>query len=101
MAQKAQKWSFTEAPQLNRSQRDLTGQAGTTELKNVAKMKLMRHKCEKDCNRSRVQRFRGSRFHSRPRTGFGMRIYEKSVSFVRPNPKFGAKLAIIWDNEDF
>jgi hypothetical protein len=23
-----------------------------------------------------------------------MRIYEKSVSFVRPNPKFGAKLAI-------
>jgi hypothetical protein len=28
-----------------------------------------------------------------------MRIYEKSVSFVRPNPKFGAKLAIIWQNE--
>jgi hypothetical protein len=24
-------------------------------------------------------------------TAFGMRIYEKSVSFVRPNPKFGAK----------
>jgi hypothetical protein len=34
-----------------------------------------------------------------------MRIYEKSVSFVRPNPKFGAKLAIIWGmsifNKDF
>jgi len=28
-----------------------------------------------------------------------MRIYEKSVSFVRPNPKIGAKLAIIWGNE--
>jgi len=24
-----------------------------------------------------------------------MRIYEKNVSFVRPNPKFGDKLAII------
>ncbi len=51
--------------------------------------------------RSRVQRFRGSRFHSRPQTAFGMRIYEKSVSFVRPNPKFGAKLAITWENEHF
>jgi hypothetical protein len=30
-----------------------------------------------------------------------MRIYEKSVSFVKPNPKFGAKLAIIWQNEHF
>jgi hypothetical protein len=30
-----------------------------------------------------------------------MRIYEKSVSFVRPNPKFAAKLAIIWQNEHF
>jgi hypothetical protein len=30
-----------------------------------------------------------------------MRIYDKSVSFVRPNPKFGAKLAIIWQNEHF
>jgi hypothetical protein len=30
-----------------------------------------------------------------------MRIYEKSVGFVRPNPKFGAKLAIIWENEHF
>jgi hypothetical protein len=28
-----------------------------------------------------------------------MRIYEKSVSFVRANQKFGAKLAIIWGNE--
>jgi hypothetical protein len=51
--------------------------------------------------RSRVQRFRGSRLHSRPWTAFGKRIYEKSVSFVRPNPKFGAKLAIIWQNEYF
>jgi hypothetical protein len=30
-----------------------------------------------------------------------MRIYEKSVRFVRPYPKFGAKLAIIWENEHF
>jgi len=30
-----------------------------------------------------------------------MRVYEKSVSFVRPNPKFGAKLAIILGNEHF
>jgi len=30
-----------------------------------------------------------------------MRIYEESVIFVRPNPKFGAKLAITWENEHF
>ena len=30
-----------------------------------------------------------------------MRIYEKSVCFVRPNPKFEAKLTIIWENEHF
>jgi len=30
-----------------------------------------------------------------------MRIYEKIVSFVRPNPKFAAKLATIWENEHF
>jgi hypothetical protein len=30
-----------------------------------------------------------------------MRIYEKSVSSVRPNLKFGAKMAIIWENEHF
>jgi len=30
-----------------------------------------------------------------------MRIDEKSVSFVRLNPKFGANLAIIWRNEYF
>jgi hypothetical protein len=34
-----------------------------------------------------------------------MLIYEKSVSFARANPKFGAKLAIIWEmsifSEDF
>jgi hypothetical protein len=28
-------------------------------------------------------------------------IYEKSVSFIRPNPKFGAKLAVIIKNEHF
>ena len=44
---------------------------------------------------------RGSRFHSRTWTAFGMCIYEKSVNFVRPIPKFGAKLAIIWENEHF
>ena len=40
----------------------------------------------------------GRGFHSCPGTVFGMRIYEKSVSL---NPKFGAKLAIIWGNEHF
>jgi hypothetical protein len=30
-----------------------------------------------------------------------MRIYGKNVSFVRLNPKLGAKLAIIWENEHF
>jgi hypothetical protein len=30
-----------------------------------------------------------------------MHIYEKSVIFVRANPKFGAKLAITWENEHF
>jgi hypothetical protein len=30
-----------------------------------------------------------------------MRIYDKSVSFVRPNPKLGTKVAIIWGNEHF
>jgi hypothetical protein len=30
-----------------------------------------------------------------------MRIYEKNVSFIRANPKFAAKLAIIWENECF
>ncbi len=59
------------------------------------------HNNIKFCRRSRVQRFRGSRFHSRPWTAFGIRIYEKNVSFVRANPKFGAKLAIIWENEHF
>jgi hypothetical protein len=53
--------------------------------------------------RSRVQRFRGSRFNFLSRTAFGTCIYEKSVIFDRPvcvhrtgrpNPKFGAKLAI-------
>jgi hypothetical protein len=48
--------------------------------------------------RSRVQRFRGSRLHPRPWTAFGMRICEKSVSFVRANRKFETKLAIIWEN---
>jgi hypothetical protein len=47
------------------------------------------------------QGFRGSRFHFHPWTAFGMCIYEKSVSFVRANPKFGTKLAIIWANEHF
>jgi len=59
-----------------------------------------------------VQGFKGSgvprlktgssiRLHSRPRTAFAMHIYEKIVSFVSPNPKLGAKLAIIWENEHF
>jgi hypothetical protein len=30
-----------------------------------------------------------------------MGIYEKSVGFVRLNPKFGAKLAIVWEKEHF
>jgi hypothetical protein len=43
----------------------------------------------KDEEKVSVQRFRGPRLHSRPWTAFGMRIYDKSVSFVRANPKFG------------
>jgi len=39
--------------------------------------------------------------HSRPWIAFEMGIYEKSVSFVMPSAKFGAKLAIIWENEHF
>jgi hypothetical protein len=38
----------------------------------------------------------GQGFHFSPWTVFGTRIYEKNVSFVRPNPKLAAKLAIIW-----
>ncbi len=34
----------------------------------------------------------GQGLHSRLWTGFGMRIYEKSVSLVRANPKLEAKL---------
>jgi len=30
-----------------------------------------------------------------------MRIYEKSISFVRPNPRFEAKSAIILENQHF
>ncbi len=30
-----------------------------------------------------------------------MHNYEKSVSFVRANPKFGTKLVIIWETEHF
>jgi hypothetical protein len=30
-----------------------------------------------------------------------MRNYEKSASFVRPNPEFGVTLKIIWENELF
>jgi hypothetical protein len=45
------------------------------------------------------KRFRGSRLYSRAWTAFGKRIYDKSVSLVRPIPKFGAKLAILWENE--
>jgi hypothetical protein len=30
-----------------------------------------------------------------------MRIYEQSVNFVGPNPKFGVKLSIILENEHF
>jgi hypothetical protein len=43
----------------------------------------------------------GQGLHYRPWTAFGMRIYEKSVSFVRLNPKFGAKLTVIWKNKHF
>jgi hypothetical protein len=46
---------------------------------------------------SRRKAFRGSKV-PHPWTAFGMRIYEKSVSLERPNPKFGANLAIIWGN---
>jgi len=34
-------------------------------------------------------------------TAFGICIYEKSVSFVMPYPKFAPKLATTWENDDF
>jgi hypothetical protein len=43
----------------------------------------------------------GQSFHSPPWAVIGMGIYEKFVSFVRPNLKIGAKLEIIWGNEHF
>jgi hypothetical protein len=43
----------------------------------------------------------GQGFHFCPWTAFGMRIYEKGVNFVRLDPEFGAKLAVIWENEHF
>ena len=53
---------------------------------------------------SRLQR--GSRFHSRPWTAFGIRIYEKNVSFsssliqnLEPNGQLFGKMSIF--NEDF
>jgi len=46
-------------------------------------------------------RVQGSRFPPCPRTAFEMRIYEKSINFVRSDQKFGAKLAITWQNENF
>jgi hypothetical protein len=49
--------------------------------------------------RSEVQRFRGSRFHSRLWTASGMLIDEESVSFVRSNPKFGAQSETILEND--
>jgi len=45
--------------------------------------------------------FRGLTFRFRHEPAFGVRICEKSVSFARRNPKFGAKLAIAWGNEPF
>ncbi len=42
-----------------------------------------------------VYGFKGSRFHSCPWTVFGMHFYEKSVTFVKLNPKFGVKYVII------
>ena len=48
-----------------------------------------------------VHGFKGSRFHSRPRTAFGMCIYEKSVIFVMPKPKIVHKLTITWENKHF
>ncbi len=45
--------------------------------------------------------FRVQGFHSLPWTAFGTRIYVKSGSFVRPIPNLRAKLAVIWQNENF
>jgi len=50
-------------------------------------------------NRSRVQRFRGSRFYFRSWTAFETCIYDKSVIFDMPNLKSGAKLAISLKND--
>ncbi|OPX36202.1 MAG: hypothetical protein B1H11_07835 [Desulfobacteraceae bacterium 4484_190.1] len=45
---------------------------------------------------SRVQGFKGSRFHFYPRTASKMRIYGKKVIFGRSNLEVGAKLAITY-----
>ncbi len=42
-------------------------------------------------------RFKGSGFHSHPQTVFMPCICEKCVSFVKPNPKFGAEATISID----
>ncbi|OEU78647.1 MAG: hypothetical protein BA872_08860 [Desulfobacterales bacterium C00003060] len=71
---------------------------GMNDLDNHVKLRyndMQVNSAIRNSNRSGVQRFRDSRFHFRPGTSFGMRIYEKSVNFVKPNPKFGAKLTII------
>ena len=47
-------------------------------------------------NKKSVHGFNGSRFHSLTRTAFETRNYEKSVGFVRPNPRSEAHLAITW-----
>ena len=51
------------------------------------------------CRRSQFQRFTGSRFHFRFWTAFGTCIYKKSVIFDMHNLIFGAKLAIILEND--
>ncbi len=57
------------------------------------------------CNSSRVQRFRGSRFHFRFRTAFGTCIYEKKSSStgliqnLEPNWQLLEKMTMF--NEDF
>jgi hypothetical protein len=54
--------------------------------------------------RSRVQRFRGFKVAFSSLDWIWDAYLQTNVSFVRPNPKFGVKLTIIWEmsifNED-
>ena len=53
-----------------------------------------------DCRQLNIQRGPNIRANL-GQTALMLYIYEKCVSFVKSNPKFGAKLAITWGHETF